>query len=207
MKSKAYEFDEIANGPFFPIYSIIAQQIKEKTGITSGRCLDIGSGGGHLGLSIAQITDMNIILMDKLEDALKIASKRSFNWGLADRTSTLLGDAINIPLKSDTIDLCISRGSVWFWDDQQKGFEEIYRVLRYGGIAYIGGGFGNKLMKENVDKKMKEIDSDWPKSREKFVAGNNVQHFTTILNRIGISDFEVCDDEKGIWVIFKKINN
>lgn len=37
MKSKAYEFDEIANGPFFSIYPVIAQQIKDKTGICYGR--------------------------------------------------------------------------------------------------------------------------------------------------------------------------
>jgi ubiquinone/menaquinone biosynthesis C-methylase UbiE len=160
MRSKAYEFDEIANGPFFPIYSIIAQQIKEKAKINTGKCLDIGCGGGHLGLSMAQITNMNIILFDKLKDALKIASKRAHNWGIAGRTTTLLGDVLNIPIEDESIDLCISRGSVWFWDDQKKGFEEIYRVLMNGGMAYIGGGFGNKELKEVVDRKMKLRDSE-----------------------------------------------
>ncbi|KNY25173.1 class I SAM-dependent methyltransferase [Pseudobacteroides cellulosolvens] len=207
MKSKAYEFDEIANGTFLPIYPIIAQQIKEKTGIDTGKCLDIGSGGGHLGLSMAQITKMNIIFLDKLNDALEIASKRAHNWGLAKRTTTLLGDVLNIPLEDRSVDLCISRGSVWFWQDQKKGFEEIYRILVDGGMAYIGGGFGNKELKEEIDRKMKLRDSEWPRSREKYVEGNTVQHFTTILNGLGISNFEVSDDEKGIWVIFRKVKN
>lgn len=207
MNSKAYEFDEIADGPFFPIYPVIAQQIVEKTGINSGVCLDIGSGGGHLGFSLAQITEMDIILLDKSEDALTIANIRADKWGLAERTSTLFGDVQQIPLDDGTVDLCISRGSVWFWEDQKKGFEEIYRVLSDGGMAYIGGGFGTGELKEQVDRKMKERDSEWPKNREKFAAGNTVEHFTGILNLIGITNFQICDDEKGIWVVFKKSIN
>lgn len=204
MQSKAYEFDEIANGPFFPIYSVIAQQILERTGINSGTCIDIGSGGGHLGLSLAKITQMNVVLMDIREDALTIAKKRAAEWNLSERTSTVIGDAQCMPFEDESIDLCISRGSVWFWEDQKKGFEEIYRVLTKDGMAYIGGGFGTKELKEHVDRKMKERDSEWPRSREKFVEGNTIEHFTKILNQIGISNFEITDDEKGIWVLFEK---
>lgn len=204
MQSKAYEFDEIANGPFLPIYSVIAQQIIEKTGIKAGTCLDVGSEGGHLGLSLAQITEMKVILLDKVRDALTIANNRAGNWGLSNRTTTVLGDVQRMPLEDGTIDLCVSRGSVWFWEDQKKGFEEINRVLAAGGIAYVGGGFGNLKLKEQVDKKMKERDGEWPKRREKFVEGNNIGHFTEILQQTGISNFEITDDEKGIWVIFRK---
>lgn len=206
MNSKAYEFDEIADGPFLPIYPVIAQQILERTGINSGLCIDIGSGGGHLGLSLAQITRMQVILLDKLEDALTIATKRAGNMGLSGRTSAILADVQNIPLEDGIANLCISRGSVWFWEDQKRGFQEIYRVLKNGGMAYIGGGFGNSILKEQVDKKMKERDSEWPRNRQKYVDGNDVQHFTKIMNESGISNFEITDDEKGIWVVFTKTN-
>lgn len=206
MKSKAYEFDEIADGPFYPIYPVIAEQIIDKTCITSGKCLDIGSGGGHLGLSLAKITDMEVTLMDKLDDALDIACTRALEWGVSDRASMLLADVQSIPLDDGSVDLCVSRGSVWFWGDQAKGFSEVYRVLTNGGKAYIGGGFGTKELKEEVDRKMKERNREWPKSREKFVEGNTVEHFTGILNSIGISNFEITDDEKGIWVVFEKNN-
>lgn len=204
MLSKAHEFDEIANGPFLPIYPVIAQQILEKTGVNKGVCIDIGSGGGHLGLFLAKITQMDMLLLDKREEALSIAAKRADSWGLSERTATVLGDVQAMPLQDESADLCISRGSVWFWEDQKKGFEEICRVLKKDGVAYIGGGFGTGELKQQVDKKMKERDSEWPRSREKFVDGNDVEHFTKIMNGIGISEFEICDDEKGIWVIFRK---
>jgi len=204
MLSKAHEFDEIADGPFLPIYPVIARQILEKTGVNKGVCIDIGSGGGHLGLFLAKITQMRLLLLDKREEALSIASQRADRWGLSERTATVLGDVQNMPIQDGVADLCISRGSVWFWEDQKKGFKEIYRVLKKDGIAYIGGGFGNGELKQQVDRKMKERDSEWPRSREKFVDGNDVEHFTKIMNDIGVSNFEVCDDEKGIWVVFKK---
>jgi 2-polyprenyl-3-methyl-5-hydroxy-6-metoxy-1,4-benzoquinol methylase len=50
MSRNAMEFDKIAQEIFFPIYPVIADDILKLTGIRSGRLLDVGSGGGHLGL-------------------------------------------------------------------------------------------------------------------------------------------------------------
>jgi len=204
MSSKAYEFDEIANGPFFPIYSEIANQIKERTGICDGTCIDIGSGGGHLGLSYAKITNVEVALLDLREDAINIANKRAKEWKLWGRASAILGDVQQMPFKDEAVNLCISRGSVWFWENQSKGFSEIYRVLNRGGKAYIGGGFGNKELKEQIDSEMKKRDSEWPKSRQQFVEGNSTEHFYKVLKEAGISDFEIIDDDSGIWVLFEK---
>lgn len=204
MSNKPYEFDEIANGPFFPIYSVIAEQIRDKTGIQDGVCLDIGSGGGHLGLSFALQTGVDVILLDKVEEALEIAKKRIVEWELQERAITLLGNVQQLPVESESIDLCMSRGSVWFWENQREAFKEIYRVLKVGGMAYIGGGFGNQKLRDEVDKKMKMIDSQWPKNRQQFVEGNNVTHFSKLMEEIDVPFFEVTEDEKGIWVFFKK---
>ena len=84
------------------------------------------------------------------------------------RTSTILGDVQNIPIEDESINLVISRGSLWFWEDKKKSFEEIYRVLTDGGIAYIGCGFGDEKTKNEVYEKMTEIDGeDWCRKEEK----------------------------------------
>ncbi|RCX21071.1 methyltransferase family protein [Anaerobacterium chartisolvens] len=201
---KAYEFDEIANGVFFPIYPAIAEQIKERTGISSGRCMDLGSGGGHLGLCLAKITDMHITLLDMNEEAMEIARSRIKEWGLEENADTLQGDVHCIPVESGSVNLAISRGSLWFWEDQKKAFEEIYRILADGGVAYIGGGFANAELKRQVDKKMKLRDPEWPNSRKKFTEGHTVQRFAEILSELGISRYEITDDEKGLWIFIQK---
>lgn len=204
MANNSYEFDYIANNIFFPIYPVIAKQIIEKTGITKGNCLDIGSGGGHLGLSIAKQTDMKITLFDKSKDALQIAEDRIKDWNLTSKASTLQGDVHEIPCISETFQLIISRGSLWFWDNPIKAFSEIYRLLSSGGFAYIGGGFGNETLRVEIYEKMKKFDPDWPNSRNKFTQGNTIEKFTEVLIKLQIQDFEITDDEEGLWIIIKK---
>ena len=79
--NKAYEFNEIAQNVFLPIYPLIANQIKIETQIDDGICLDIGCGGGHLGFALMEITNLDVIFLDNNNDALDIAKKRSEELG------------------------------------------------------------------------------------------------------------------------------
>lgn len=203
--NKAYEFDEIAQKVFLPIYPLIANQIKKETKIEDGVCLDIGCGGGHLGFALMKITNLDVIFLDNNTDALDIAKKRSKELGVEYSANTILGDVQELPLEDECINLVISRGSLWFWEDKIKSLEEIYRVLRKGGIAYIGGGFGDEKTKNKVYEKMKEINGeDFEKRRKKFTEGNDVEFYNGILKEIGIKNFKIKDDEEGLWIIIKK---
>lgn len=202
---KAYEFDEIAQNVFFLIYPLIANQIKDETKIEEGICLDIGCGGGHLGFALMKVTNLDLIFLDNNKHALDIAEKRSKNFEVVNRSNILLADVQNIPLKNDSINLAISRGSLWFWEDKKKSLEEIYRVLKKDGIAYIGCGFGNEQTKNQVYEKMKEINGeDFAEKRKKFTDGNDAEFYNDILNEIGIKKFRIKDDKEGFWIIIKK---
>ena len=203
--NKAYEFDEIAQNVFLPIYPLIANQIKRETKIDNGVCLDIGCGGGHLGFALMKITNLDIIFLDNNKDALDISNKRSEDLGMADRTNTILGDVQDIPFKDKSINLVVSRGSLWFWEDKKKSLEEIYRVLKEGGIAYVGGGFGDEKTKKQIYEKMKQRDGeDFGEKRRKFTTGNDVEFYNGILKEIGIKNFNIKDDEEGLWIIIRK---
>ena len=47
MKHPDYDYDEIADNIFFPIYDRIAEQIIDATDVRNGKMLDIGCGGGR----------------------------------------------------------------------------------------------------------------------------------------------------------------
>lgn len=204
MEKKKYEFDYIANNIFFPIYPVIANHIIKETNISIGNCLDIGSGGGHLGLFIAKQTTMKVTLYDKSKEALEIANKRIKDWNLEESVSTFNGDVHEISYADESFQLIVSRGSLWFWDDPKKAFSEIYRLLAPGGCAYIGGGFGTEALRQEIYEKMKEIDDDWPNSRKKFTDGNTAEKFTIVLSEIGIKNFQITDNEKGLWILIRK---
>ncbi|MDR3555775.1 MAG: methyltransferase domain-containing protein [Syntrophobacteraceae bacterium] len=59
-----------------------------------------------------------------------------------ERSDTLRGDVAAIELPDYSVNLVVSRGSVFFWEDCRGAFKELYRVLAPGGVGYIGGGLG-----------------------------------------------------------------
>jgi 16S rRNA G1207 methylase RsmC len=90
MPNRAHEFDAIADEVFAPLYPVVAEQILKITGKESGTCLDIGCGGGHLGLEIARMADMRLILADISADAISLARKRVGSWGFSSIAEALV---------------------------------------------------------------------------------------------------------------------
>ena len=200
----AYEFDKIAQEIFFPIYAVIAKDIIRVSGVTEGRLLDLGCGGGHLGLSVLKATLMTATLIDKNPDAVEIAARRAAGWGLTGRARVIPGDVHKLPLPDASVDLAVSRGSVGFWEDETKAFSEIYRVLAPGGMTYIGGGFGNKALKASITRKMKVINPEWPQSLKRITNGFEAQDYDRLLGELHYEHEIIDDDEKGMWIIVKK---
>jgi ubiquinone/menaquinone biosynthesis C-methylase UbiE len=204
MGNNAFEFDEIAQSVFFSIYPVIAKQIIEECKITEGVCVDIGSGGGHLGLWVGKNTNLKVTLLDKNEDAIQIAEKRIAEWELKEQVVTKLGDVHNMPFEDGSVDMVISRGSLWFWDKEQS-VREIYRVLKPGGMAYVGGGYGNAKLKQDIYQIMIEREGEeWLTRRKKCTQGNSPIDYSYLFDSIGISNYCLKDDESGTWFIIRK---
>lgn len=128
--SAAHEYDDIAENVFSPIYAVICDDIIKATGITSGILLDIGCGGGHLGLTMLKKSDFKVgVLCDSNPEAIKIAQARAYEWDLCDRAKVVLQDVHHMDFADNYADLIISRGSMGFWSDQAAAFKEIYRIL------------------------------------------------------------------------------
>ncbi|KLU62849.1 malonyl-[acyl-carrier protein] O-methyltransferase [Peptococcaceae bacterium CEB3] len=194
------EFDKFAREVFAPTYPVIAAQIKEKSGITGGSCLDIGCGGGYLSIALAEITDLDIYLLDKNAEMLKIAQKNVDAHGLGKRVRTLLGDVHEIPLANQALNLVVSRGSMFLWENRQGAFQEIYRVLSPGGVAYIGTGFGTAELQKQITAKMIEIDKDWAEKVKDVTGEKSVQIFQKVLEDAKIPEFKITQDHTGLWI-------
>ena len=198
------EFDRIAREVFFPVYPSIAKQIIASTGITKGCCLDIGTGGGYLGIAIAKITDLDILLLDKSQRILDIATQNIIDAGLETRIRVVAGDVHDIPLSNGSMDLVISRGSVFMWEDKAQAFREIYRVLCLGGIAYVGGGLGSIEIRKQIEAKMKENGREWPDRNR--IAEDRTGLYRQGLKDAGIVDCSVTKSDVGTWIqIHKRI--
>lgn len=140
----------IAKTAFAPVYPCIAEQIKSKFGITEGVCVDLGSGPGSMAIAMARITNLKLFSLDIQPKMAEIACANIAEAGFENRIATVTADVIQIPFADDSVDLVISRGSIPFWDDRVAAFREIKRVLKPGGAAWVGGGFGTDKIRAQV---------------------------------------------------------
>lgn len=194
-----HDFDWVARNVFAPVYPIVAEQIKDKTGVTAGLCLDLGCGGGYLGMALAGMTDLKVILLDRSEEMVRIARENVENAGLGDRIGTLSADVHHIPLWAGTVDLVASRGSVFFWEDKEAAFKEIRRVLAPGGRAYIGGGMGTPELMREIGKEMRAMNREFMQQRRGDRKKSD-EFYRMALRNAGFERYTVRRDETGFWI-------
>ena len=150
-----YPFYKTATGDFAPVYPALAQQILQDYGITKGVCIDMGGGCGSLAIALARITELRIYVLDIDPAAVRLCGVLVDEAGLTGRVIPTEGDAQDMPFRDRFADLVVSRGSIFFWPDQLAGLREAYRVLKPGGVAFIGGGF-SRLLDPAIKKRLVE---------------------------------------------------
>lgn len=196
-------YNEVALGVNAPVYAYYAERIAERTGIADGRCLDVGCGGGYLGLALARITKLDLIFLDQSSAMLSCAEKNIVHFGCRTRARTLLGRVQAIPLAEDAIDLVISRGSLPFWSDLTDVFGEIHRVLRPGGQAYVGGGMGDPVRRAELEQQLNLRYPEWGR-KDRRPPQRADQEYIDALNSAGIDPFLVRRSDEGLWITFHK---
>ncbi|HWR02064.1 MAG TPA: class I SAM-dependent methyltransferase [Chlorobaculum sp.] len=199
----AVEFNEkVMKGHFRKIYPEIARQVVNRTGVITGRCIDLGGGPGMLGICLAGITLLRVTVVDLMQECVELVRQNSIGEGYAHRVDAIQGVAEDLPFEDASIDLVVSRGSIFFWEDQAKGLAEVYRVLRPGGWAYIGGGFGTAELLREIEQ-LRAEDPEWNRKRKERMKKNPPEHYRALLERLGI-DGVVEHEEAGTWIIFRK---
>jgi SAM-dependent methyltransferase len=144
------KFSMVSRYAFAPVYPYLAGQIIDKFGLYSGTCIDVGSGPGNLAIEIARITEMKVYSLDIQPEMSRLARNNIRQAGLSERITAVTADVCQMPFPQDWADLVVSRGSIFFWENQTAGCCEIFRVLKPGGVAYCGGGMGTPEIRAQV---------------------------------------------------------
>ncbi len=95
------------------------------------KILDIGAGTGRLSLALAK-RGAKVTALDISEEMLKkIKIKTEI------RIETVIGDAENLPFEKETFDIVAAAFLVVHLKDTTKFFDEVYRVLKDGGLFVV----------------------------------------------------------------------
>lgn len=131
-----------------PMYQYIAQTLPLKN---EGILVDIGSGPGNLDLLIAQkYPNLKVIGVDLSETMIKIAQRKKKN--LTNLEFKIM-DGNNLEFGENSIDYVISTFTMHHWKNPLKVLNEIYRVLKIGGQAFIYDGY-SEATNEDIDKNL-----------------------------------------------------
>ncbi|MGM0489722.1 MAG: methyltransferase domain-containing protein [Planctomycetota bacterium] len=183
-----------------------------------GFWVDLGAGKGQVAMPLIEATDNPVVMLDPNAEAMKKGLEKARSQGLGNRLSAVVGVAEDMPFPDNSVDLVVSRGSIFFWDDRAKGLREVYRVLRPGGKAYIGGGAGSgypeqatrKLIESRKEKMRGEDAEKW----KRFVELRRPQQMRQWVEAAELPTFQImgkgaisAEDERvgqGVWLRFTK---
>ena len=201
MNAKRYN-EQTMKGLFRKIYPVIAEQAIARTGIRSGLCIDLGGGPGMLGIRVAQASELQVVIVDPNADCVDLARGNIADHGLEQRVTARIGRAEALDWPDASVDLVVSRGSIYFWQDQAQGLRQIFRVLRPGGWAYVGGGFGTRELRDEIIAE-KADDARWNSDRSERGRKHPPEHFRALLTELAI-DGKVDSGDEGMWIVFTK---
>ena len=191
------EIDQLWN----PVYPYLAQHISELYGRKDGDIVEIGPFCGVI------LT----LLKEKIGDSFMMAAfpegmghffgQEEEKLNLGKRIGIIETDPSLVDIEDDHFDLAIFRGALFFPNLFQVDFSAIYRILKKGGMALLGGGFG-KFTPEPVIEKIKKRSRDLNLAIGKIEIDED-QLIQDLRTRRLKGKFEFIS-EGGLWVLMKK---
>jgi len=113
--------------------------------ITEGQFLQICRGDGGLEQALQkgfiELTDVQITALYPKEEVAAKARERIRAAKHDDRITCKVGNVYDIPFDDGSFDAIAGVGPILLWGEREEGVKEIYRVLRTGGVARIGGRY------------------------------------------------------------------
>jgi demethylmenaquinone methyltransferase/2-methoxy-6-polyprenyl-1,4-benzoquinol methylase len=99
--------------------------------------LDIATGTGDLAILMAQTSAKEIIGADISEGMMEVGRKKVADKSLDSRIKLVYGDSENLPFEDNYFDAITVAFGIRNFETLEKGFTDILRVLKPGGIFVI----------------------------------------------------------------------
>ncbi|MBC1970739.1 class I SAM-dependent methyltransferase [Listeria marthii] len=143
--------------------------------------LDIGYGGGSNVKNLVELNkNLTIYGVDISKESYKTATNLNKKAVNAGKVKLSIQDVAAMSYQAEFFDIVYAIQTHMYWDNPQKGFKEIYRVMSKEGIFILSSE------KDKIDYHMDEYKT--------------TASLTALLKEIGFRKVEV--QEKGNWILY-----
>ena len=193
---------ERVNDLWSKIYPYLAHQVMEYYGRSHGDVLELGPFSGGISTEMARLyPGLNITIAAEDDGVIDLLRKGIEGAGL-DRPIELKRSGLEHLVFEDFLfDLVIFRGAYFFLDEEGRILREIYRVLREGGLAFVGGGYGKDTPQELIDEIADESRDLNDKLGRRRVTVDKVK---TVVTNAGLAGHARMEKSGGLWLVIQK---
>ncbi len=184
-----------------PVRPYLAQQVVELWGRNDGRVLEAGPFSGLAFELAARSIGTSWHMAVFPREALEGLRDEARELGLAGTVTITESDEALRGVAAETFDLVIFRGAFFFPSFFKPDLRAIYRSLKAGGVAILGGGFGSSTTKEiisSIEKRSKELNEALGRVRV------TERELWSTLETAELKERATMIAEGGLWVVLRK---
>lgn len=184
------------------IYPFLADQILDHYLKQGGEILEWGPFSGGISFSLLERQpDMRITIAVEEGGVFSVMENELAERELTGEIRLMKSALVPLVYDENSFDLVVIRGGYFFLDPAGESLREIFRVLKKGGIAFVGGGYGKKTPQAAIDGIAEE-------SRILNDRLGRVRVSVADLNRMidssGLKPHIRIVEEGGLWLLFDK---
>lgn len=144
-----------------PVYPYLARDIGELYGRTDGNVLEVGPFCGAI-FALRRAGTGGTFSMGTFPQGMDQFFRQEVKrLDLDGKIAVTATDPALTGIGDDSFDLVVFRGALFFPEIFRTDFRAVYRVLKEGGLAVVGGGFGSSTPRaviEQIGERSKELN-------------------------------------------------
>lgn len=197
----AQNFIQEINELWEPVYPYLAKHISEAYGRKDGVVLEIGPFCGVIYSLISQGIGSQFMIGSFPNEMKLFFNDQIRKKGLVEKVSIVETDQSLTGIHENSADLVIFRGALFFPSIFRVDYCAVKKVLRPGGVAMIGGGFG-KFTPGEVIRPIAERSKDLNLKIGKIEV--TALQIKDDIKASGVAIESEIIHEGGLWVILHK---
>ncbi len=184
------------------VYPYLASQIMEEYQRNSGSILELGPFSGGISRELmALYPELKVTIAAESPDVIEYIGEEIEGFGLSEKIDTIETSYNSLDFSDDQFDLVILRGGFFLLDSGGQLFREIFRVLKPGGMAFVGGGYGKDIPLEliaEIADESRELNDRLGRVRV------GVEELKEIIKRSQLAERCSIVEKGGLWVYIRK---